>query len=178
MSRRVALAGLLLAVACRTSLETEPDAPPRVDSARVDAGPSPSCIEAQDHSDLAFIEDKIFKTSCVFSSCHDGTGTGAGELNLKEFMSHTALVNVDATTDSKANPPGDYKLVVPNEPRQSYLMFLVQHYQGSEMSPPAGQPHGDVGFMPQDDTGQLPPLCVEKREAIVRWIEAGAPPRS
>ncbi|MDX2091018.1 MAG: hypothetical protein SFX73_24375 [Kofleriaceae bacterium] len=174
MLRRVVLASLLL-TACRESLETEPDARQR--DAAVDAGPSPSCLEAQTHADLAFIEDKIFKPACVFSSCHDGTGTGAGEMNLKEFMSHAELVDVDAQTDSMATPSGDYKLVVPNQPRQSYLMFMIRHYQGDEMMPPAGQPHGDVGFMPQDDSGELPPLCVEKREAIVRWIEAGAPVR-
>lgn len=181
MFRRAVLASCLVVTACRTSLETEPDAPPRVDAPvvdMVDAGPSPTCIEAMTHSDLAFIEDKIFKPSCVFQSCHDGVGADAGELDLRAFMSHAALVNVDSNTDAEASPAGDYKLVVPMEPTQSYLMFLIRHYTGAEMTPPAGQPHADVGFMPQDDSGELGPLCVEKREAILRWIEAGAPPRT
>lgn len=172
---RHALASLVMLAACRHSLETEPDAPPR--DAQVDAGPSPSCIEAQSHSDLAFIEDNVFKTSCVFSSCHDGTGMGAGELDLREFMSHAALVNVDARTDSSASPAGDYKLVVPLQPTQSYLLFMIRHIPAAQMTPPAGTPHNDVGFMPQDDSGDLPPLCIEKREAIERWIMDGAPAR-
>ncbi|HVK87503.1 MAG TPA: hypothetical protein VM513_25475 [Kofleriaceae bacterium] len=181
MLRRAALASLLILVACRTSLETEPDAPPRADAPAVDmvdAGPSATCIEAMSHSDLAFIEDKIFKPGCVFQSCHDGIGGGAGTLDLRASMSHAALVNVDARTDADASPPGTYKLVVPMQPTQSYLMFLIRHYTAQEMSPEAGQPAADVGFMPQDNTGALPPLCIEKREAIVRWIEAGAPPRT
>jgi hypothetical protein len=180
MFRRLALASLVTLAACRLSLDSEPAQP--IDAAgpdsAIDAGISPSCMEATTHSDLAFLEDKVFKPSCVFSSCHDGVGQGAGELDLREQMSHGALVDVDARTDELASPAGDYKLVVPMQPTQSYLLFMVKHYAGTEMTPPAGEPAADIGFMPQDDSGTLPPLCVEKREAIVRWIEAGAPART
>lgn len=176
MFRRAVLASLLIVAACRHSLETEPDAPPPRD-APIDAGLSPTCLEAQTRSDLAFIEDKIFKFSCVFSSCHDGSGEGAGDMDLREFMSHASLVNVDSTTDDRASFAGDYKLVVPNQPTQSYLLFMIRHIPAADMTPPAGTPASDVGFMPQDDSGELPPLCEEKREAIERWILAGAPER-
>lgn len=177
MPRRAVLAGLLLVVACRETLEDAPDARPQPDAPMIDAGPSPSCVEAQSHSDLAFIEDQIFKFSCIASSCHDGIGANAGELNLKKDMSHAALVGVDARTDSEASPSGSYKLVVAGEPKQSYLMFMIRHYSGDEMVPPAGAPDPNIGWMPQDISGELPPMCIEKREAIVRWIEAGAPER-
>lgn len=166
--------GWLLAIGSCSSQHVEADASPA--DAPIDA--SASCVEATTHADLAFIEDRIFKASCVFQSCHDGIGTGGGELDLRDSMSHDALVNVDATTDAVASPPGDYKLVVPNQPRQSYLLFSLRHYPGDQMVPPAGDPNPTVGFMPQDTSGALPALCVEKREAIVRWIEAGAPPRT
>ena len=166
--------GWLLATGSCTSQHAEPDASPLADSP-IDA--SPSCLEATSHSDLAFIEDRIFRVGCTFQACHDGVGT-TGTLDLRASMSHAALVDVDAGTDALASPPGSYKLVVPNQPRQSYLLFTLRHYSGPEMVPPAGEPDPDVGYMPQDTTGLLPPLCVEKREAIVRWIEAGAPPRS
>lgn len=177
MPRRAVLASLFIVGACRHSLEDAPDARVVPDAPMIDAGPSPSCIEAQSHSDLAFIEDQIFRISCIASSCHDGQGPGAGTLNLKKDFSHDALVGVDAETDSEASPAGSYKLVVAGQPRQSYLMFMIRHYSGTEMDPPAGAPNPNVGFMPQDISGQLPPLCIEKREAIVRWIEAGAPAR-
>ena len=39
------------------------------------------------------------------------------------------------------------------------------------MVPPSSGPPGDVGYMPED----APLICVEKRDAVQRWIEAGAP---
>lgn len=184
MFRRAVLASLLITAACRHSFENEPtveiDAPPPKMDAAIDAGPSATCLEAPNHSDLAFIEDSVFGRSCVFSSCHDGVGNnGAAKLDLRAFKSHAELVDVDSETDSMASPSGSYKLVVPGQPKQSYLMFLLRHYTGSEMEPAAGQPHGDVGFMPKANEDEaFEPLCIEKREAIVRWIEDGAPGRA
>ena len=52
-------------------------------------------------------------------------------------------------------------------------MMMVQQIKPSNMAPPLMSPPGDVGFMPQG-TGNIL-LCPEKRDAIERWVTAGAP---
>jgi len=154
-----------LVPACRISLEDGGSSVP-VDSS-VDAPLSPSCMEATTHSDLAFIEEKVFAQSCIFSGCHNGAATPAGRLDLRAGMSFAELVNVDS-----ALVPS-YKYVVPGQPNQSYLLFMMQHIPPAMMSPPATAPNPMIGYMPQNAGGR--PLCVEKRDAIQRWIMAGAP---
>lgn len=174
---------IALVPACRISLED--DVANTVIDSGVDAGISPSCVEATTHSDLAWIEEKVFKQSCIFSGCHNGANTDAGRLDLRPDgipgsgttppatggPGRTAafLVNVASEIDTA------YKLVVPNQPNQSYLMMMIQHIPREEMSPPAGVPMSGgrvVPLMPQNAGGK--PICVEKREAIQRWILAGA----
>ena len=53
--------------------------------------------------------------------------------------------------------------MVPNQPSMSYLMVVLGHIDGP-LDP-------RIGTMPYNS----PLLCVEKREAIERWIAAGAP---
>ncbi len=148
--------------ACRLSLED--------DSFPIDAGSnlSASCIAAQTASDLAFLETKVFATACTFSGCHNGANDDAGMMDLRSGMAHASLVN----KPSKIDPA--YMLVVPGQPTQSYLLMMVQHFTPAEMSPPATDPPTDIGFMPQNTGGR--PICVPKREAIDRWITAGAMP--
>ena len=167
MLRLAVLASLLLAPACRMSLEDDnnngpADAPPGT----ADAPLSASCQEATSHSDLAWIETNVFQRSCTFSGCHNGANTDAGRMNLKVGMSHASLVNVD----SEIAP--SFKQVVPGQPNQSYLLMMIQHIPPGQMSPPTSPPPDDVGFMPQTAGESL--LCVEKRDAIQRWIAAGA----
>lgn len=163
MLRLVVVASLVFAGACRYSLEDGPAAP--VDSA-VDAPLSPSCMESLTNQNLAFIEDKIFKQSCVFSGCHNGQNSDAGRIDLRTGMSHAHLVNFDSVLDPTR------KLVVAGQPSQSYLLMMMKHITPENMSPPASPPPTDIGYMPQNAGGAI--LCVEKRDAIERWITAGA----
>ncbi len=166
MRRFVILAAVVSAAAiisaCRITLED--------DSFPIDAGSnlSKSCMDAQAASDLAFLESKVFATACTFSGCHNGASDEAGMMDLRTGMSHASLVN----KPSKLAP--SYMLVVPGQPTQSYLLMMVQHFEPEQMSPPADPPPFDVGFMPQNTGGK--PICAPKREAIERWITAGAMP--
>jgi len=166
MSRLAVLASCIALVpACRYSLE-DGSSNAVIDSS-VDAPLSPSCMEALTHSDLAFIEAKIFGQSCVFSGCHNGANTDAGRLDLRAGMAHAELVNVDSVIAPT------YKYVVPGQPNQSHLLMMIQHIPPAMMSPPGMAPDPQIGFMPQNTGGR--PICVEKQDAIQRWIMAGAP---
>ena len=142
----------------------------------IDAGPtmkcqvstSASCMEAASHSDLAWIEANVFAAQCAFSGCHNGQATPAGRINLKDVgMSHGDLVNIDSMV-----APGR-KLVVAGQPKQSYLMMIMQRFPPAEMEPtPVSAPPSEVGFMPQGTDNV--PVCCQKLDAIERWITAGA----
>lgn len=163
MRRLAVLATAVAALgACRLSLED--------DSFPIDAGSnlSASCMAAQTASDLAFLESKVFATACTFSGCHNGANDDAGQMDLRAGMAHASLVNKPSNVDPS------YMLVVPGMPNQSYLLMMVQHFGPEEMSPPADPPPFDIGFMPQNTGGRA--ICAPKREAIERWIAAGAMP--
>jgi hypothetical protein len=169
MVRFAVLASVVALVpACRYSLE-DGASNKVVDASLVDAPLSPSCMEAKTHSDLAFIEDKIFAASCIFSGCHNGADTDAGRLDLRANMSFAELVGVDSVIAPT------YKYVVPGMPNQSHLLMMIQHIPPAMMSPPTTAPDPQIGFMPQNAGGRA--ICLEKREAIERWIMAGAPAR-
>ena len=118
---------------------------------------SPSCMDATSHSDLAWIQTNVFTRSCAFSGCHNGTASSAGHLVLTPGASQRNLVGMPTETEA------DWVRVVPGHPEQSYLLVAL----------------GDGGGpAPRDGTMPLsqPALCVEKRDAIARWIAAGAQP--
>lgn len=163
MRRFVVLATVVAGfAACRITLED--------DSFPIDAGSnlSASCMMAQTASDIGFLESKVYATACTFSGCHNGANDDAGQMDLRAGMSHASLVNQPSNLDPA------YMLVVPGQPTQSYLLMMVQHFEPEEMSPPAMLPPSDIGLMPQNTGGR--PICGPKREAIARWIEAGAMP--
>ena len=149
-----ALAVLALAAAggCGNDAPSEPDAIP------VPPDANPLCLEAMDHSDLAWIQENILTPSCsAFDACHKDRADEAGGLNLEAGMSHAQLVGVQ----SEMFP--EFDRVVAGDPESSYLMVILGHVDG-----PIDE---DVGTMPYNS----PLLCVEMRDAIARWIEAGAP---
>jgi len=157
---------IVLAAACRTSLEDNPAEPDSGNGMACKVGTSAACMEAPNHSDLAWIEANVF-TSCVFSGCHNGTATAAGRQDLRIGMSHDKIVNVDSAIESGR------KLVVPGQTKQSYMMMMLRHYPPGEMEPtPVAAPPTDIGFMPQNAGGAV--QCCQKLDALDRWITAGA----
>ena len=133
----------------------------------VDAMTSAACQQATTYQDLTSIETKIFKLSCTFSGCHNGQATDAGRLDYRPGMAYAFLVD----KDSKVAP--GRKLVVAGDPKASYLMLMLGQFPPAQASPPGTAPPDTIGLMPQGTGGAL--LCQEKRDAIERWITAGAP---
>jgi hypothetical protein len=128
---------------------------------------SADCTEAANHADLAWIEANVFLKQCAFSGCHNGTATAAGRIDMKTpGASHAALVDIRSHIDPA------FKLVVPGQPKQSYLLMMLRKYKPEEMDPPMTPPPDDVGFMPQNANGAV--VCCQKLDAIERWITAGA----
>jgi hypothetical protein len=166
MFRLVAIAGLLCS--CRLSLENYDTSIQGTDAgngrACVVSTTSQPCMDATMHSDLAFIEQRIFASSCNFSGCH-GSATDAGRLDLRAGASHDRLVGVSSQIDPSR------KLVVPNDVAASYLMLMLRDVAPAMANPPGNSPPGSIGFMPQ----AAPTLCCQKLDAIERWINAGAP---
>jgi hypothetical protein len=174
----VVLAGVAIAlVGCRKSLDEEIDAPANQRACMPST--SMACMDAVNHSDLAWIEKNIFETSCTFSGCHNGAATPAGTMNLLSTTppppnspnpggSHDNIVNIDSRLQAAA------KIVVPGNPKASYLMMMVQQFKPDEMTPPVEaplQPPNGPGLMPQNSPTAI---CCQKLDALERWITAGA----
>jgi len=166
MIRFVVAASLL--VACRISLSDEP-----ADNLGTDANgsractvstTSQTCLDAVTHSDLAWIEENVFKGSCNFAGCHNGASGNDSKVDLSVGVSAAHLVNVTSSLDPTR------KLVVPNNIAASYLMLMLADVAPAMASPAASGLPG-AGRMPQG----APILCCQKLDAIERWITAGAP---
>jgi hypothetical protein len=168
MTRALACALALLA-ACRMSLDDEQiqpfqDAAANDDAESVPLDANAACVLATTYSDLTTIRVEIFDRHCDGGSCHvKDSSDNDIELFLDEAP-HAELVNVDSDLDPSR------KLVVPGRPDQSWLLYMIEGIDPAAMVPSApAMPPDRVGFMPEQF-----PLCVEKRDAIRRWIEAGA----
>jgi hypothetical protein len=161
MIRLVIVASLL--VGCRISLEPNNTATRQC----VVSTTSQPCMEAVGHSDLAWIEAKIFTASCNFSGCHNGASTPQGMVDLRTGMSYAHLVNFASLIPGQ----GTRKLVVPNDVDASYLMLMLGDVPPAMANPPAVPPALGIGFMPQG----APLLCCQKLDVLERWINAGAP---
>ena len=129
--------------ATEAAIDAAPDAPPQ---------PLTPCEEATQHSDLAWIQQKVFNVSCTGGSCHDATSPQA-QLDLTAPHAYGELVSVKSTIYTA------WYLVTPGDPDASMLMVRL----GGATGP-------DVDVMPK---GQAP-LCQEKVDAVRRWIAAGA----
>ena len=136
--------------------------PPGVDGGG-DASPQ-VCLDAKMHSDLTWIQDNIFTKQCAFSGCHNGGANPAGMMDLRAGMAHAHVVNVTSMLDTTR------KIVVPGDAAKSYMLVMIGEIQPAMADPPASAIRSDVGPMPQGS----PLLCIEKRDAIQRWIVAGA----
>lgn len=166
---RVVAGCLVAGAACGSDAATDrddrdrPDAGVTTDGASLggDGGVPPDgaltdCDEAKLHSDFAWLQAKVFTPSCATALCHAGPEPEVG-LTLEAGKAYTNLVNKGASTVS------GWTRVVPGSLAQSYLVVSLGRAEG----PPPRD-----GFMPLG----ADPLCVEKLEAIERWILAGAPP--
>ena len=126
------------------------------DESSADAMPDPLCIEAETHSDLAWLQENVFTRSCAqFSSCHMGNAISAGDLNLEEGMLEENVVGVESDLAPEMN------IVEPGSPADSYMMVILGEFGADD---PRIDP--SVGLMPFNNET----LCVEKRAAIGRWI--------
>lgn len=122
-----------------------------------DAGGGSACEEASGHADLAWIQANVFTTSCAIGVCHRGAALSAGRLSLELGLARDQLVGVASTSAA------GWSRIVAGDRARSYLMVAI----GAEAGP-----------LPSDGVMPLgaPVLCSEKRDAIGRWIAAGAPP--
>lgn len=164
-ARVVLLAGWAVSLAACLNQSTWADAATDADGSTPDGlptdaqtGSSASCLEANQHSDFAWIQDRIFTPSCAaFRDCHQGATAPAG-MSLEPGRAWANLVGVR----SQLFPA--YLRVTAGAPQDSYLMVILGHVPG---------PLADgLGTMPYNS----PLLCIEKRQAIERWIAAGAQP--
>jgi hypothetical protein len=165
---RLAIVALLATSACRISLEDDggDDTVTPSDGGRLCKviESSQTCKDAVSNQNLAWIEQNIFTPNCGGNSCHGNTPLPGGRIVLTT-MSHDKLVGADAEL-----APGR-KLVVAGNVRQSYLMVLLRHLSLGDADPsPAPAPPEDPGYMPQNSD----PICCQKIDSIVRWIEGGA----
>jgi len=156
---------LLAICACGKDAGIEPDPPDGVDAMPDSASTRPPdappaatvCDEARLHSDLAWIQANVFTTSCALGSCHHGSAVSAGGLSLESGLARGQLVNTASTSAAS------WMRVVPSDTTKSYLLVAIGAQSG---------PLPKDGVMPLG--GSV--LCAEKRDAIKRWIQAGAPP--
>lgn len=164
---------LALLTACGTDVRTQGnDSDPGVDGGvKTDGGgnttvvdarvPPPDgipqglapCDEAVYHSDLTFIQEKVFDVSCL-TGCHSGQFPRA-DLDLSRGAAHAALVAVQSHHDA------GWMRVTPGNPGASMLMVQIGGEPGPELE----------GLMPWGE----PKLCDPLIDAIRRWIASGAP---
>lgn len=98
------------------------------------------------------VHERVFQVSCVFSTCHKGGPSPAGDMSLEREEAHAALVEV-----SSSMATGKVR-VVPGDPDASYLLEKL-----TAPMPAAGE------TMPPDA-----PLEAERIDLVRQWIEAGA----
>jgi hypothetical protein len=129
--------------------------PDAVDGPPADA--SAACQAATMYSDFTSIQENIFKRQCAFMDCHDSVSPES-MMDLTAANARDLLVNVDC----RLQVASGLKRVIPGDAPNSYLMQILGQYDG-----PLDM---DIGTMPENS----PLLCKEKRDAIERWIVAGA----
>jgi hypothetical protein len=174
---RAAVLGSLWLVAAAGCNDTAIRFPPAAPDASVI---SPACMEAVNHSDLDWIQDNIFSVSCArFTACHKGRATSAAGLSLEAGKAAMNLVGVESKVCGLPQV-----LVRPGDPGGSFLMKSLdadKYPLPDPVGPGTDCPMGDPEKPPQTMPYNNPPLCVEKREAVERWIlslgaaDAGVP---
>jgi hypothetical protein len=162
---RAALLAAVLAMSCRISLDDR--IAPTQCEVREDI---PVCMDAESHSDFAWLQDRVFSSNCSGDTCHNAPKNGqppGGKITLTTGAYATLMGDGSGVMSEVA--PGRL-LVEKNHPEGSYLFFLMRGIYAEQGEEPFDPPPDDVGYMPQ---GQMT-LCCQKIEAVRRWIEAGA----
>lgn len=152
---------ILLCAACGSDTPVDRSGPDggviEEPSTTPDAANEPTvCDEAKDHSDFAWIQEHVLTPSCATAMCHAGPEPEV-DLDLSAGEAFGNLVNKGASTVT------GWTRVVPGSLAESYLAVSLGRAEG----PPPRD-----GYMPLG----ADPLCLEKLQAIERWILAGAPP--
>jgi hypothetical protein len=114
------------------------------------------CIDAIEPT-LTSIQERVFTPTCGFSSCHDDD-LPASELDLSS-VSASAMNLIDVNS---VQVPTKLRVA----PDDSAASYLVNKIQGVGMAAGTTQ-------MPQNDQGLV--LCQPKVDAILAWIDDGAP---
>jgi hypothetical protein len=142
-----------------------------IDSPGPDAPTPADCLEAEQHSDLTWIQANIFAKSCTFSGCHGAPVPQAGlDLSTVDMAEATTVMVPSAMCPSDPGGGSQYR-VVPGDPDASWMMKMVG--QESDNTPASCTIDPKVGLMPMDNNNEL--LCSQKLAAIERWIASGAP---
>jgi hypothetical protein len=159
-----AAVALTASAACRISLDEEDDSGMGSGARQCRVQDNTACNAAEGQASLTWIQANIFDRNCGGGSCHGNVANPGGRLVLA-VGSHAKLVGAASMLAAGRT------LVVPGNVAQSYLMVLLRHVPLAEADPaPAPAPTG-AGYMPPNNE----PICCQKIDAIVRWIEAGAP---
>lgn len=112
---------------------------------------SPECQEATEHSDLDWLQTFVFTPGCAQGrTCHNFNTPIVG-ISLDIGDTEAALID-----QPSVRVPSE-TLVIPGDPENSFLMVILGSRDGEN----------PAGLMPPEDA-----LCVEKRDAIERWIAA------
>ena len=162
---RAVLLVALLAGGCRYDLDHH-EADASVSGRSCKVATVAVCQEADSHSDFTWIKDKIFAANCFGASCHTGT-TASGKLDLTDDP-YLALMGTGAGVMSNLDPA--HQRIVPGDPANSYLFFILKGTEASSGTPAFAEPPANVGYMPMSNGT----LCCQKIDAIDRWITAGA----
>jgi hypothetical protein len=137
----------------------------------------------------------ILSTTCVFSSCHGGAGSGASMLNFQRSITNGTLM---ADLEQPSCQYSAMPLVTPGDPMNSWLYLKVAGPHMGQIIQFTPDPSWDHGGLMPDGTGRYPPsTCpftvsgnivfgttmpmgtttsfASQAETIRLWIAAGAP---
>ena len=154
------LAMCLLVVGCRLDLDhqTADETAMLCQTSTVER-----CTAATAFTKFSEIQANIFVNNCGSSSCHQGKDS-LGKLDLTSTTAYGSLVGAMSQIDTSR------VLVVPGDPKASYLMLMLHAFEPAAAIPPGIAPPSTIGYMPQAN----PTLCCQKLDTVARWITAGA----
>jgi hypothetical protein len=153
------------------------DNAPQKDANATDSGVRCPPEEDTTGPTVSFAQDlmPLFATSCAFSACHDGLTKSAGLYLGPSVIEPPATAQTPAAVYrsllSPATSTPDLPRIAPGDPPRSFLFLKIEGCQnraglscGGVLAARCGQRMPDLS----------PPLAVESRRLIARWIVQGA----